>query len=193
MRRETKTIPLVAGTFLAAMLALGAFARPSAAIVTLGFDPMDGVIALTDPPETLTVAFTVDTGVDTLKGFSVVLEFDPAVVAPVGVTPGPFLGSGPCSPYIVWLDSTAVGDSVAVDGAALGCDGGVGAGTLFEMRFIAASADTGTSPLACRDVRVRNQYNAVLNNDCTPGTITVMQPPISVDAATWGRMKALYR
>jgi len=162
--------------------------------VTLSFDPLNGVITHGVPPETLTVAVTVDTAADTLKGFSVVLEFDPTYVTPISVAPGAFLLSGGCTgTFLDWQNETAIGDSIAVDGASLGCDGVVGSGHLFEVDFIGVENQYGISPLACRDVRLRDQYNVPLTYTCNPGTIEHKIIIISTVPETWGRMKALYR
>lgn len=197
MNLATKRKALAGAAALGSLLGLLLFTAPprAAAGITLFFDPPDSMITLTMPPETLTVAFRIDTGADTLKGYSVVLEYDSTIVKAIDVAPGPFLAGGACdSSFFYWFGG-AVGDSVAVDGAALGCLGRIGTGTLFEMQFIAVTTDSGqVSPLTCRNVRLRNPHNDSLDvYTCEPGSIRVEFPPISVEAASWGRMKALYR
>lgn len=198
MNLATKRKALAGAAALGSLLGLLPFTAPprAAADITLSFDPPDSMITLTSPPETLTVAFRVDTGTDTLKGYSVVLEYDSTIVRAIDVTEGPFMAGGACGPsFFHWLNEGAVGDTVAVDGAALDCPGRTGSGTLFEMQFIAVTSDSGqVSPLSCRNVRLRDPHNDPPHiQDCLPGSIRIEFPPISVEAETWGRMKALYR
>ncbi|MBZ0268542.1 hypothetical protein K8I85_10335 [bacterium] len=197
MKLATKTADWTRATWILVMLvALAGLVNPTRGLadVMLSFDPLNGIITETVPAETLTVAITVDAGADTLKGFSMVLEFDPTYVQPISVTPGPLMSQAPCgTPVVLWLNSGAVGDSIAVDGAALGCDGMVGSGNMVEIQFVGVPSQYGISPLACRDIRLRNQYNDVLSFLCTPGTIEHRPVIISTESATWGRVKALYR
>ena len=194
MRMATKTSVWKYAMWITAALAVLVIPSRAFADLTLSFDPLNGVITEAAPAETLTVALTVDAGADTLKGFSLVLEFDPTYVQPIGVSPGPLMSSGGCTgTFLDWQNETAIGDSIAVDGASLGCDGMVGSGDMIEIRFIGVVGQYGVSPLACRTVRLRNQYNEVLAYTCNPGTIEHRPIIISTDAETWGRMKALYR
>lgn len=177
----------------AVALAGWALVPGAAADVLLSFDPLNGVIMEAVPAETLTVAVTVDAGADTLKGFSLVLEFDPTYVEPISVAPGALMTGGGCdAPFVAWQNAAAIGDSIAVDGAALGCLM-VGTGDLLEIQFIGVPGQFGVSPLTCRDVRLRNQYNDVLPEICLLGTIEHRPVVISTAAETWGRVKALYR
>ena len=69
----------------------------------------------------------------------------------------------------------------------------VGSGDLFTVDFVGVENQFGISPLACRDIRLRNQYNDPLDYTCNPGTIEHKIIIISNEPETWGRVKVLYR
>ncbi|MFO7652604.1 MAG: hypothetical protein R6X25_02165 [Candidatus Krumholzibacteriia bacterium] len=124
-----------------------------------------------------------------VRGFSIVLEFDPDIVGPIAVTAGDLLTGAACGRFFDWLNVSAVGDSVAVDAALLGCSGD-GPGSL--LRIVFEGVEKGTSPLRCRRCRVRNSLNESIPVDCVAGIITY-EGPVAVEAAAWGALKRVYR
>ena len=180
----------VAGAGLLAAILL---ARDASAVVTISFEPQNGVIIESVPADTLTVVVSAEAGADTLKGFSLILEFDPAYVTPIAAEAGSGLeGPGCDAPFFAWLNAGAIGDSIAVDGAALSCF--VSApGALAEIKFVGVPGSYGISPLACRMVRLRGPRNQVLADSCVAGTIEHKPVVIGMDPRSWGRVKGLYR
>ncbi|GJM43906.1 MAG: hypothetical protein DHS20C21_07480 [Gemmatimonadota bacterium] len=177
------------------VLLAGVFLPASAAAtggIVLSFDPLNGVIVQAAPPETLTVQVTVDSTATDLRGFSFVLEFDPGIVTPISVQPGTLLSGAPCGFFLTWLNETAIGDSIAVDAAALGCSM-VGPGNIVEMKFVGVELGYGVSPLDWREVRMRDSANTVLDVKCVDGTIYHQVIIIGVEPESWARVKALYR
>lgn len=178
------------GSRIACASALGAFAVLVAAGLALGatiaFDPPGGEIVCDD---TLAVDVTIDGTVADLRGFTFVFEFDPAIVAPVSATAGALVTGAGCPNFFVWLNAAAIGDSIALDGATLGCSVS-GPGPIARLLFVGVGI--GASGLGCRSGAMRDSQNAPIPFDCAPGVIThsCLTP---VEPATWGRVKALYR
>ncbi|MFN0149136.1 MAG: cohesin domain-containing protein [bacterium] len=178
------------GFLLTAVFVLGGFAALAVSTdalgATLAFDPPSGVIVC---DETLTVDVTIDASVTDLRGFTLVFEFDPAIVAPVSATAGALVTGAGCPNFFTWLNAAAIGDSIAIDGATLGCSV-AGAGSIAQLRFVGTGI--GTSALDCRSGSMRDSQNAEIPFTCVPGTIEYScQTP--VESETWGRVKALYR
>lgn len=157
----------------------------TAAGATVSFSPLHSG---TDVGDTVTVNVTIDAATPDLRGASLVLEFDPAVVAPVSVLKGALVTAAPCPSFLAWLNEPAVGDSLAVDLALLGCSID-GPGHVIELRFTGIAP--GFTALECRSLSLRNSLNQTIPASCVPGSITV--GPISVEPHTWGRVKAAYR
>jgi hypothetical protein len=164
-------------------------AAPVVADVHLGFDPAAGLIEGTG---TLAVGVTVDATASDLRGFSLVVEFDPTVVEILSVTAGPQLVGAAC-PNFLYPVYPAGADSVALDGATLGCST-AGPGTIATIVFQALPRplDGGypaTTPLVWRSAILRDGDNATIPTICDPGFIDVVRP-ISVDPTSWARIKA---
>jgi hypothetical protein len=176
---------------------LGLAPRPAVAQVHVAFDPADGFITMAieddecvPSDDTLSVAITVDDAALDLKGFSLVFELDPLVVAAVSVAPGSLLVDGGCADhFFAHLNAGAPGDSVAVDAAWLGC-ATAGPGDLAEIRFV--GLQHGVSPLTWRSITLRDSQNADVAAVGDDGQIRVTCPT-SVGRTTWGRMRAVYR
>ena len=163
-----------------------AAAGSAAADATISFDPLNGVFTGAD---TLTVQVTVDVGAADLQGYTMVLEFDPSIVAPISVEGGSLLTGAACPNFFTWLNSGAVGDSLEIDAAALGCSID-GPGNVVELKFVGVSV--GVSPLTCRSLDLRDSLNDTIPSSCVDGTVEY-RIPIAVTEQTWGRVKAGYR
>jgi hypothetical protein len=153
---------------------------------TVTFDPLNGVFTGND---TLTVQVTVDAGAVDLRGFTMVLEFDPSIVTPVSIEAGSLVTGAACTHFFTWLNSAAIGDSLDIDAATLGCSID-GPGNIVEMKFVGEAL--GISPVACRSVELRDSKNQTIPSTCIDGTIEY-QLVIAVEENTWGRIKAGYR
>lgn len=158
----------------------------AAADATVTFDPLNGIFTGTD---TLTVQVTVDAGAVDLRGYTMVLEFDPTIVLPISVEGGSLLTGAACPIFFDWLNESAVGDSLEIDGASLGCSID-GPGNVVEMKFVGVTV--GVSPLTCRSLELRDSLNATIPSSCVDGTIEY-RIPIAVTNQSWGRVKAGYR
>ena len=124
-----------------------------------------------------------------LKGYQLIFEFDPTIVQLVSALPGDVL-TGPGAYFGTLVpDVSAPADSAWYDAAKL--DGSTsGPGVLVYFRFKALQM--GVSPLACRYVDYRDSNNAQTLPGCSGGVIRVVGPTTAM-AASWGRMKVLYR
>ena len=177
--------PGIVAAFLCVALSVGS--PPAAAVpIAVSVDPPVSVFCCDD---TLSVYMSVDENAVDLRGFSLTLEFNPAIVQPVGVIPGELMTTAGCGFFIDWLNSTAVGDSISVDGATLGCSM-VGPGRIVEMQFVGISG--GTSPLSCRSVLLRDSANNELDKICFSGAITY-EEPVAIEGNPWSVVKSRYR
>ena len=149
----------------------------------LGFDPLNGIIV-----DTLVVSVTIDASVSDLHGFSMVLEFDPSIVIPIAVSAGDLIDGAVCPNFLSWLNATAIGDSIAVDGATLGC-AVAGPGDIIDITFLGVGF--GISPLECRRSELRNSLNVGIPHTCPDGTIS--RTLIGLESKPWAAVKRLYR
>jgi hypothetical protein len=156
--------------------------------VGVGFDPLHGGFTLGG---TIVVSVTVDEEAVDLRGFSFVFEFDPSIVTPLAVSPGALLTGASCEHYFQWLNADAVGDSIAVDAAMLGCSV-AGPGAIIDFEFGGVDEHYGTSPLRCRRGTMRDSNNDEIPFTCQEGTID-FTAPIPVESSTWSQIKSLYR
>jgi hypothetical protein len=172
---------------LAALLVVLAVAIPCAAApIAVAVDPPVSGFCCDD---TLSVYVTVDANAVDLRGFSLDLEFNPAIIQPVDVLPGDLMLTAGCGFFLDWLNAAAIGDSISVDAATLGCSM-VGPGRILELRFVGVSG--GTSPLSCRSLSMRDSMNLELDKICFSGAITY-QEPIAVEEHPWSIVKGQYR
>lgn len=179
--RRRSLVALMAGVCLATLFAAPAPGQP----VQLTFDPDDGQF---DCWEGATIDIVIDGAATDLRGFSLVIEFDPTVIEPLAVSAGSLMTGAGCDHFLMWLNETAPGDSIYVDGATLGCSMS-GPGTIFQIYFI--GIEKGTSYLRCRHGLMRTGLNEPIAFDCVETTITyVCQIPAA--RRTWGCVKALY-
>ena len=159
----------------------------------LGAVPALAVLVSVDPPsqvftceDTADVYVTVD-GVADLRGFSLALMFDSAILTPVAVEAGPLLSA--CPYFLDWLSEGSPGDSLYVDGAGLGCSM-VGPGAILRIRFTGQM--DGISPLSWTGIILRDSQNATLPTISNGATLEVENCPVHIDDASWGRIKDLY-
>jgi hypothetical protein len=149
------------------------------------FTPSDGFVC-----DSLDVDVGIDASVTDLRGFHFVFEFDPAAVEPVAVSAGSLVQGAGCGNFFVWLASPAGSDSVAVDGATLGCSV-AGPGAILRLRFAKISHGT-TSDLACRRGVLRDAQNHSIPFTCHAGSLTTC-PPVALESRRWEGVKRLYR
>ena len=179
---------LACAALAAGLLVLGTALAPApASAVTVSFDPLHGYFVNND---TLTVDVTVDAVAD-LRGFTFVFEFNPTIVRPVTVKAGPLVTGAACPNFFTWINSGAIGDSIDVDAALLGCSV-AGPGRIIRTRWVGVSP--GISPLRCRANRgaMRNSNNTPIPFSCDDGTIQY-ERPVEVEPIHWSRAKGLYR
>jgi hypothetical protein len=179
-----RTVPaLVALAGLVVLCVAGAAAQTA----QLSFDPPTAEFTC---GETLYVDVRLDgVGVGDLAGFSLVLAFDDAVLAPVDVSAGDLLGDAACPHFFTWLNVAAVGDSITVDGALLGCTTPLN-GPVVRLAFVGAAYGQGV--VSCRRGEMRDGLNGTIPFSSGEGlydsTCTT-----SAEPAGWGEVKALYR
>ncbi len=164
--------------------ALLLLSQAAAADVLVTFDPVNSNAF---PGDTLVVYVSVDSDATDLRGFSLGIFFDPAVILAVDVVAGPLLLGASCPSAFFDLSTTV--DSLEFDGAALGCSI-VGPGLVAKLRFVAVAP--GVSPLAWWRCILRDGQNAVIPHTCMDGTVTV-DSIISVEPQTWARVKDRFR
>ena len=80
--------------------------------------PVGGVFVCPNP---IVVDLTIDPAVADLRGFSITLSYDPAVLNPLSVTAGPLVASASCGNTVYWIDPATNDGSLEVDLALLGC------------------------------------------------------------------------
>lgn len=180
-------LPVTRRARLAAWLAVILAGAPVAhAQVSLSFAPLHSTFC-----DTATVDVTVDGAAADLRGFSLVFEFDPTIVQPISVARGALMTGAPCGSFLSWLNIAAVGDSIAVDGATLGCSM-TGPGSILRFRFV-PGAFTGTSPLRCRHGLLRDSLNQPVAFTSVAGSLMHPCVPIEVAPHTWSRVKTHFR
>jgi hypothetical protein len=169
--------------FLGAVLAvLWPVALPAA---DLGFTPNPGFVC-----DTLTVDVTIDASVTDLRGFTFVFTFAPAAVHPIAVVAGPLVTGAACPNFLQWVNAAAIGDSIYVDGATLGCSV-AGPGSIVQMTF-ARTTYNATSPIGCRSGSLRDALNQAIPYTCHVGLLKTC-PAIGVAPQLWQQVKELYR
>jgi hypothetical protein len=139
--------------------------------------------------ETARVDIMINDEVTDLLGFSLVIAFDPAVLQPLTASVGDFVDQAPCGHFFQWLNPQAVGDSIAIDGAMLGCTLS-GPGDLIHLVFEGTGG--GSALLSCRYGELRDHENKFIR--FLSGTTTVQYTcPTPITRTRWGAIKTLYR
>lgn len=180
----------------AVFLAFAAFAatggpHPAPAAVDsvhVAFEPALATVACSTQ---VAVDITVDATAVDLRGFSLVVEFDPLLVEIDAVLPGPQINGGSCGTNFFFHSFyTAGDDSVGIDGATLGCST-AGPGAIARIVFRGLGTPGSTALLFRRHV-LRDSTNATVPSLGDPGWIDV-DCTIPVVPTTWARTKAEYR
>jgi hypothetical protein len=158
----------------------------SQAATNLNFVPE---VEILDCEDAWAIDIWVDATAVDLRGLSLVIEFDPALVLPVAVEAGQLFIDAPCVSVASWNNQTDIGDSVFVDIAGLGCSV-TGPGPV--ARVYMAGLDDGTTPLVVRSVILRDSANQTIQATSTPSEITI-SCPVPVSDRSWTTMKEAYR
>jgi len=108
--------------------------------------------------EILVVSFNVGM-VHDLRGMSLDLGFDPAVISPLAVLAGDFVNSAACGSFVQWLNPNPGENHLSIDLAMLGCSLN-GSGELLKIQF--AGVANGSSPLEVNSVELRDGQNHVI-------------------------------
>jgi hypothetical protein len=174
--------PWLTLVILSTLLAAGPGALRAADVT---FDPNPGFVC-----DTLNVDVKIDASVTDLRGFTFVFEFNPAVVKPITAAAGPLETGAACGTFFQWINSGAVGDSIYVDGATLGCSV-AGPGSIIQLTF-ATVTHGATSPLRCRSGSLRNALNQSIPYTCHEGLLRTC-PGIGVEPQFWTGLKQLFR
>jgi hypothetical protein len=177
-RRRAGFLFLILGGLLATVTG-----PASSAVVD--FTPDPGFVC-----DTLDVDVNIDASVTDLRGFTFVFEFDPSVVLPIAASAGALESGAACGNFFTWVNAAAIGDSIHVDGATLGCSV-AGPGSIVQLRFITVTHGA-TSPLTCRSGSMRNALNQEIPYTCSPGALDTC-PGIGVEARPWTSVTRLYR
>ncbi len=152
---------------------------------TLSFDPPVSEI---DCHESVTIDVNVDAEIVDLHGFSLVFEFDPDVLEVFSVSPGSLLDDADCGYFLEWVNETAVGDSIWVDSALLGCSVD-GPGTIVQI--VLGGHGPGVSNLGCRTGLLRDSLNMPIPYVCGEAEITNLCPT-ETTRSVWGYLKCIF-
>ncbi len=148
------------------------------------------------PPLTVpaTENFTVDIAIQSpgqeVKGMSIELSYDPAVVALDHIAPGSWVTSSGLGYYFYDHTSTVPAGEIFFDMAFLD-DALAGSGQVAICHFTALMV--GESPLVFEVVDVRDADNSPLAFTHSEGDLILIDDPIAADQKTFGAVKALYR
>lgn len=131
----------------------------------------------------------IDEEVTDLRGASLLMRFDPTVVRPVAVEEGQLFLDDPCPSFLRWNNATAIGDSVFVDVAGLGCSV-QGPGPIVRI-WVTGVAD-GSTLLYGVEAILRDGDNAPVDVLWTPAHI-IVACPVRSDESTWSVLKSSFR
>ncbi|RKZ15738.1 hypothetical protein DRQ53_08190 [bacterium] len=131
----------------------------------------------------------VDIEAADLRGVSLVLEFDPLLINPIAVEVGQLFTDAPCGSFLRWNNAAAVGDSIYVDVAGLGCSV-QGPGAIVRI-WVTGIAD-GSTLIKVRSVILRDSVNQPIAAVWTPGHI-IVACAVPVTDRSWATLKSAYR
>ncbi|MEY4375310.1 MAG: Cohesin domain [Candidatus Eisenbacteria bacterium] len=147
--------------------------------------PTDSVLTVADEVELRLLA---DDVLD-LKGFQVIISFDPAVLQALSAAQGSLLPANPAECFFYFaIDGDAGSGTVQID-AALLSGSAHGDGTLATVRFRAVAL--GHSPVVVSLVDFRDSANGMSTPATTGATIRILGP-VPTKRTSWGRLKKLY-
>lgn len=186
----SKNIPRQAGAPLGLLvpfmfLLLAAPAQAQTAAVS--FDPAQSSIVCT---ETGTIEVVIDEAIDDLRGFSMIIAFDPELITPVTVEAGGLVAGAGCPHTLFWVNPDGTG-TIEVDGALLGCSI-QGPGAILSIVFEAAEGVEGETALTCQSLTLRDSQNADIPAECAEATVEVTCS-VNTHRTVWGTVKALFR
>ena len=142
------------------------------------------------PSDTL---FTVDlcrNAGDEVQGFDVRIVFDHRIVRLTSATPGDWL-TGPLLPFALYNTTAAGEDTIRLSAAFLGLGRSSGlAGVVATLHFEALKL--GVSPLEIVFLAARDAGNADVPFGHSTGDRIIIDRVIAAEAASLGRVKALY-
>lgn len=133
------------------------------------------------------VDLAIDAGAADLRGYSLVVDFDAALLPLVDVVPGALLDAAPCDPFLHWF--VLAPGQIQIDAAGLGCSV-AGPGAIARLRF-QGLAD-GVSPLVASEALLRNSANLPIAWTTDDGEVWV-NCPVSNDVHSWSTVKSTYR
>ncbi len=137
---------------------------------------------------TWTIDVVLDAATTDLRGFSLVLEYDNAIITPYAVTAGSLVTAAACPSFLNWV-GPASATSLQVDVASLGCSAS-GPGAIVSIVF--AGESSGTSTIGIRSGLLRDGTNTPIA--FTSNVVTVQYDcAVPVEGLRWGALKAGYR
>jgi hypothetical protein len=139
-------------------------------------------------PNTILVDLGTDAAVVDLRGFSLTLSYDPAVLDPISVTAGSLVASASCGNTLYWIDPGNNDGSLEVDLALLGCSVN-GPGSVLTIEF--QGVGDGTTTLQCPDRIFRDSVNAEIPMNFLPVDISY-SCPVPTARHSWGMLKSTY-
>lgn len=139
-------------------------------------------------PNTILVDLNVDAAVVDLRGFSLTLSYDPAVLDPISVSAGSLVASASCANTLYWIDAATNDGSLEVDLALLGCSVN-GPGSVLSIEF--EGVGDGTTTLQCSNSIFRDSANAEIPVSCLPVDISY-SCPVPAAGHSWGMLKTSY-
>jgi hypothetical protein len=96
-----------------------------------------------------------------LRGMTLDLGFDPAVISPLAVLAGDLVNSASCGSFLQWLNPYPGENHLAIDLGLLGCSIS-GTGELLKIQF--AGVANGLSPLQMNSVELRDSNNQLISS-----------------------------
>lgn len=138
------------------------------------------------------IGIRVSAGVTELMGYNVAVTFDSSVIRLLDVREGPLPQTASDTTFFWWFHPGLPSDSVHVNGAALGATVN-GPGELFTITFKALThGEVRSTSLRIVYSDLRDGTNHPIGHERRHGFVAV-EPTVSVEKATWGAIKDLYR
>ncbi len=137
--------------------------------------------------EIVDVDISIDVGAADLRGYSLVVTFDGALLELVDVLPGQLMVDASCDPFLHRFDLGP--GEVQIDAAGLGCSvAGPGAITRLRLRGLA----DGVSPVTASQILLRNSANLPIAWTAIAGQVLI-NCPVPTDGNSWSTLKSIYR